>query len=164
MTMRPGPVRYPPFPPSRPALVFARMMLGVQAALSTLYVLAAALAFFQQPLPPGVTSAYGDLRQPSLTSDIITLLVAVAIAAITVTATFRLAPSRRRVWWLALAIQATLATLYGWFIARMAVASAPEGMASFAALTIGPVVVAIPVIGLVALLLPSARAAALRRP
>lgn len=159
----PWPVRYPALPPGRPALVFARVMLGIQAALWTLFLPAASLAFFQQPPPPGVTSPYADL-QPSLSRDIVTLLVTVAIVASTVTATFRLAPSRRRTWWLALATEAALATLYGWLIARMAVAPSPEGMASFAAMTIGPVVVAIPVIGLVALLLPSARAAAFHRP
>jgi hypothetical protein len=168
-TFRPGsvppwPVRYPPTPPGREALIFARVMLGIQAALWTLLLPAAPLAFFQQPPPPGVTSPYGDLQPPSLTRDIIALLVTVAIVASTVTTTFRLAPSRRRMWWLALATQAALAVLYGWFITSMAVAPSPEGMASFAALTIGPVVVAIPVIGLVALLLPSARAAARRRP
>jgi hypothetical protein len=138
-------------------------MLGIQAAPWTLFLPAASLAFFGQPPPPGVTSPYGDLH-PSLTRHIITLLVTVAIVAGTVTATFRLAPSRRRMWWLALVTQAALATLYGWFFTSMAVAPSPEGMASFAAVTMGPVVVAIPVIGLAALLLPSARAAALHRP
>ncbi|HEX2319287.1 MAG TPA: hypothetical protein VHJ18_09935 [Streptosporangiaceae bacterium] len=66
-------------------------------------------------------------------------------------------------WWLALATQAALAVLYGWLFTWLAVAPSAEGMASFAALIVGPVVVAIPVIGLVALLLPSARAAALGR-
>jgi len=144
-------------------LIFARVMLGIQAVLWTLNLLTAPLAFFQKPLPPGVTSPYGDLQSPSLTRNIITLLVSVAIAACTVTTTFRLAPTRRRMWWLALATQAALAALYGWLFTRMAVAPSPEGMASFVAVTIGPVVVAIPVIGLVALLLPSARAAALDR-
>jgi hypothetical protein len=80
-----------------------------------------------------------------------------------VTTTFRLAPARPRVWWLALTSQAALAALYALLITRMAVAPSPEGMASFAAVTIGPVIIAIPVIGLVALLLPSARGAALGR-
>lgn len=157
------PVRYPPPPPGRAALVFARVMLGIQAGLWTLFLPAGALAFLQQPPPPGVTSPYGYLY-PSLTRDIISLLVTVAVVAGTVTATLRLAPSRRRMWWLALATQAALAVLYGWLITSMAVAPSPEGMASFAAVTMGPVVVAVPVIGLVALLLPSARAAALHRP
>jgi fumarate reductase subunit C len=64
-------------------------------------------------------------------------------------------------WCLALATQAALTVLYGWLFTWMAVAPSPEGMASFAALVVGPVAVAIPVIGLIALLLPSARAAAL---
>jgi hypothetical protein len=157
------PVRYPPLPPGRPALIFARVMLGIQAAFWTLFLSVASLAFFQQSPPPGVTSPYGD-PQPSLTRDIIILLVTVAIVASTVTATVRLAPSRRRMWWLALAAQAALAALYGWLFTWMAVAPSPEGMASFAAVTVGPVAVAIPVTGLVALLLPSARAAALHRP
>jgi hypothetical protein len=154
--------RYGP-PPARDALIFARIMLGIQAGLSSLSLLTAPLAFFDKPLPPGVTSQYGDLQAPSLTRNIIMLLVSVAVVAITVTTTFRLAPSRRRMWWLALATQAALAVLYGWLFTWLAIAPSAEGMASFAALIVGPVVVAIPVIGLVALLLPSARAAALGR-
>jgi uncharacterized membrane protein YeiB len=100
-----------------------------------------------------------SLQAPSLTRNIITLLVSVAVVA--VTSTFRLAPSRRRMWWLALATHAALAVLNGWLFTWLAVAPSAEGMASFAALIVGPVVVAIPVIGLVALLLPSARTAAL---
>jgi len=157
------PARYPPPPPGRDALIFARVMLGIQAVLWALLLPATSLAFFQKPLPPGVTSQHGYLQPPSLTRNLITLLVTLGIAASTVTTTFRLAPARRRMWWLALATQAALAALYGWFITSMAVAPSPEGMASFAAVTIGPVVAAIPVIGLVALLLPSARAAALSR-
>ncbi len=157
------PTRYPRPPLGRNALIFARVMLGIQAVLWTLNLLTAPLALFQKPLPPGVTSPYGDLQSPSLTRNIITLLVSVAIAACTVTTTFRLAPARRRMWWLALATQAALAALYSWLFTRMAVAPSPEGMASFVAVTIGPVVVAIPLIGLAALLLPSARAAALDR-
>ncbi len=157
------PTRYPRPPPGRNALIFARVMPGIQAVLWTLNLLTAPLALFQKPLPPGVTSPYGDLQSPSLTRNIITLLVSVAIAACTVTTTFRLAPARRRMWWLALATQAALAALYSWLFTRMAVAPSPEGMASFVAVTIGPVVVAISLIGLVALLLPSARAAALDR-
>src|SRR5215467_3098407 len=152
--------RYGP-PPARNALIFARIMLGIQAALWSLSLLTAPLAFFDKPLPPGVTSQYGDLHAPSLTRNIITLLVSVIVVASTVTATFRLAPSRRRIWWLALATQAAIAVLYGWLFTWMAVAPSPEGMASFAALILGPVAVAIPVIGLIALLLPSARAAAI---
>ena len=137
-------------------------MLGIQAAFGTLLLSVASLAFFQQSPPPGMTSPYGD-PQPSLTRPIIILLVTAAIVASTVTATIRLAPSRRRIWWLALATQAALAALYGWLFTWMAVAPSPEGMASFAAVMVGPVAVAIPVTGLVALLLPSARTAALRR-
>jgi hypothetical protein len=154
--------RYGP-PPARNALISARIMLGIQAALWSLSLLTAPLAFLQKPLPPGVTSQYGDLQAPSLARNIITLLVSMIVVASTATATFRLAPSRRRMWWLALATQATLTVLYAWFFTRMAVAPSPEGMASFAALILGPVAVAIPVIGLISLLLPSARAAALGR-
>jgi hypothetical protein len=150
-------------PPGRNALSLARVTLGIQAVFWTLDLLTAPLAFFQKPLPPGVTSPYGDLQSPSLSRNIITLLVSVAIAASTVTTTFRLAPARPRVWWLALTSQAALAALYALLITRMAVAPSPEGMASFAAVTTGPVIIAIPVIGLVALLLPSARGAALGR-
>lgn len=157
------PAHYVPPPPGRNALILARVMLGIQAVFWTLSLLTAPLAFFQKPLPPGVTSPYGDLQSPSLTRNIITLLVSVAIAASTVATTFRLASARRRTWWLALATQAALAALYCGLFTWMAVAPSPEGMASFAAVTLGPVVVAIPVTGLVALLLPSARAAALGR-
>jgi len=139
------------------------IMLGIQAGLSSLSLLTAPAAFFDKPLPPGVTSQYGALQSPSLTRNIITLLVSVVVVASSVTATVRLAPSRRRMWWLALATQAALAVLYGWLFTWLAVAPSAEGMVSFAALIAGPVVVAIPVIGLVALLLPSARAAALGR-
>jgi len=144
-------------------LIFARIMLGIQAGLACFSLLVAPLAFFAEPLPPGVTSQYGDLQSPSLLSNITTLLVSMVFVAITVTTTIRLAPSRRGMWWLALATQAALAVLYGWIVTSMAVAPSPEGMASFAAMVIGPFVIAIPVIGLVALLLPSARAAALGR-
>jgi hypothetical protein len=156
----PWQARYGP-PPARNALIFARIMLGIQAGLWSLSLLAAPLAFLDKPLPPGVTSQYGDLHAPSLTRNIITLLVSVVFVASTVTTTFRLAPSRRRMWCLALATQAALTVLYGWLFTWMAVAPSTEGMASFAALVVGPVAVAIPVIGLIALLLPSARAAAL---
>lgn len=149
--------------PGRNALSLARVMLGIQAVLWSLELLTAPLAFFQKPLPPGVTSPYGDLQSPSLSRNIITLLVSVAIAASTVTTTVRLAPARPRMWWLALTTQVVLAALYGCLITRMAVAASPEGMASFAAVTTGPVVVAIPVIGLVALILPSGRGAAFGR-
>jgi hypothetical protein len=154
--------RYGP-PPARDALIFARIMLGIQAAFSSLSLLTAPLAFFDKPLPPGVTSQYGDLQSPSLTRNIIMVLVSVVVVASTVMTTFRLAPSRRRMWWLALATQTALAVLYGWLFTWMAVAPSAEGMASFVAVIVGPVVVAISVIGLVALLLPSARAAALGR-
>jgi hypothetical protein len=150
-------------PPGRNAVSLARVMLGIQAVFWTLDLLTAPLAFFQRPLPPGVTSSYGDLQSPSLSRNIITLLVSFAIAASTVTTTFRLAPARPRMWWLALTTQAALAALYGLVITRMAVAPSPEGMASFAAVTIGPVIVATPVIGLVALLLPSSRGACRRQ-
>ena len=150
-------------PPGRQALVFARIVLAIQAGIWTLLLLPAApLAFFQPPPPPGVTSPYGDLR-PSLTYHIIVLVLTLAVVAGTVTTTIGPAPARRRRWWRALATQAGLAVLYGWFITWMVVAPSPEGMAAFAGLTLGPVAVAIPVIGLVAPLLPSARAAALRR-
>jgi hypothetical protein len=69
--------RYGP-PPARDALIFARIMLGIQAGLSSLILLTAPLAFFDKPLPPGVTSQYGDLQAPSLTRNIIMLLVSVA--------------------------------------------------------------------------------------
>jgi len=148
-------------PPGGNALSLARVMLGIQAVPLTLYLLTSLLAFFQKPLPPGVTSQYGDLQSPSLSRNIVTLVVSLALAVSTVTSTFRLAPQRPRVWWLALTPQAALAALYAWLITWMAVAPSPEGLASFAAVTIGPVIVAIPVIGLVALLLPSARGATL---
>ena len=150
-------------PPGRNALSLARATLGIQAVFWSPDLLTAPLAFFQKPLPPGVTSPYGDLQSPSLSRNIITLLVSVVIAASAVTTTFRLAPARRRMWWLAVTTQAALAALYGLVITRMVVAPSAEGMASFVAVTIGPVIVAIPVIGLVALLLPSARGACRRR-
>src|SRR5215472_2745913 len=156
-----GSTGYPLSAPGRNALSLARVMLGIQAVLWTLDLLTAPLAFFQKPVPPGVTSPYGDLQSPSLSRNLITLLVSVAVTASTVTTTFRLAPARPRIWWLALTTQAALAALYGCLFTWMAVAPSPEGMASFAAVTMGPVMVAIPVIGLVALLLPSGRRAAL---
>src|SRR5258708_21054760 len=127
------PARYPPPPPGRNALIFARVMLGIQAVLWTLNLLTAPLAFFQKPLPPGVTSPYGDLQSLSLTRNIMTLLVSVAIAACTVTTTFRLAPARRRMWWLALATQAPLAAPFRWVLPRVARAPSPGGMGSFLA-------------------------------
>ena len=155
-TFPPGPVptwpiRYPP-PPGRGVLTFARVVLGIQAALWGMF---------------GIQGFLGTLvfaGQRLTARDIIYLLVDVAVVASIVTMALRLAPSRRGVWWLALATQAALAVLYGSVFTWMAVAPSPEGMASFAALIMGPVVTAIPVIGLVALLLPSARAAAFRRP
>lgn len=90
-TLPPGsvpswPVRYPPPPPGREALVLARVMLGIQAAVWTLLLPAVMLAFFQQPPPPGVTSPYADL-QPSPARHIITLLVTAAVVAAAVTTT-----------------------------------------------------------------------------
>src|SRR5258708_10058970 len=138
------PARYPPPPPGRNALIFAWVMLGIQAVLWTLNLLTAPLALFQKPLPPGVTSPYGDLQSPSLTRNIITLLVSVAIAACTVTTTFRLAPARRRMWGLALAPQAALAALFTWLFTKMGVAPSPVGVASFLAVAKGAAVVATP--------------------
>jgi hypothetical protein len=155
-TFPPGPVPtwpipYPP-PPGRGALTFARVVLGIQAALWGML---------------GIQGFLGTLvvagQRPTARETII-LLVDIAVVAGVVTMAFRLAPSRRGVWWLALATQAALVVLYGSVFTWMAVAPSPEGMASFAALIMGPVVTAIPVIGLVALLLPSARAVAFRRP
>jgi hypothetical protein len=164
-TFAPGSwVPYPPPRPGRNDLIFARVMLGVQAGLAALALLITPLAFFvHEPGPPGVTSPYGDVHPPSLSRNVVILLLNVAVAACAATATFRLAPGRPRMWWLALATQATLTIIYVWIFAWMAVAPSPEGMASFAALVVGPVAVSIPVIGLIALLLPSARAAALGR-
>ena len=155
-TVPPGPVptwpsRYPPPPPGREALIFAKVMLGIQAALWGIVGIEGFLG----------TLVFGG--QQLTARDIIYLLVDIAVVASIVTMAVRLAPSRRGAWWLALATQATLAVLYGSVFSWMAVAPSPEGMASFAALTMGPVVTAVPVIGLVALLFPSARAAAFRR-
>ncbi|MGE5291585.1 MAG: hypothetical protein ACM3ML_31165 [Micromonosporaceae bacterium] len=158
----PWAIRYPGPKPDREALVFARVMLAIQAVIWTIGLFATPAAFFQSPLPPGVTSSYG-YTPPSLTRNVIVLLINLLVVAVTVTTTFRLAPSRRRLWWLALVTQAALAIAYGWLIWQIAVAPSPEGMASFAAVTVGPFVVAVPVLGVVALLLPSARAAAFRR-
>jgi len=145
------------------SLTFARVMLGIQAGLLAVGLVTTPVAFFARPEPPGVTSPYGDVQSPSLARNIIILVVTLAFTASAVTTAFRLAPARPRMWWLALATQVPLTAVYAWLIMQMAMAPSPEGMASFAALTFGPVFVAIPVTGVVALLLPSARAAALRR-
>ena len=145
------------------ALTFARVMLGIQAGLLTLGLVTTPLAFFATPEPQGVSSPYGDLHAPSLTRNIIILVVTLAFAAGAMTTTFRLAPARPRMWWLALVTQAPLTVGYAWVVMQMATAPSPEGMASFAALMFGPVLVAVPVAGVVAFFLPSVCAAAFGR-
>src|SRR5262249_24933830 len=156
------PAGYHPLPATN-ALTFPRVMLGIQTALWTLGLVTTPLIFFTQPPPPGVTSPYADLQAPSLARSIIILTVTLVLTASTVTTTFRLAPARPRMWWLALATQAPITAVYAWVFIRMALAPSPEGMAFFAALLVGPIVVAIPIVAMIALLLPSTRAVALGR-